>query len=237
MKIKGFRRDGFSLIELLVVIMLIFIVSVGFLAIKFPNQEELSQKNPKDALLETLRFAKKLAHLGATHRYIHFLDNNQSLKLREWIVGSGSTGTLQSAITDGDQQNALIQFIQIITGNSPQHWSDVIDEYTTKKPLFYVTDTSNKLVFDDNYPCYSIIQNLNDPSQQISSNPNVFEKLNNSGTDGSNRSASSSFFTVYASGLCDPVHFTANQYCKQGEARTAFELHVDSFGAITVSTK
>jgi type II secretory pathway pseudopilin PulG len=236
-KSKGFRKDGFSLVELLVVIMLIFIVSVGFLAIKFPSQEELSQKNPKDALLETLRFAKKLAHLGATHRYIHFLDNNQSLKLREWIVGSGSAESLQSAITNGDQQNALIQFIQIVTGISPQHWSDVIDEYTTNKPLFYVTDASNKLVFDENYPCYSIIQNMNDPSQQISSNPNVFEKLSDGGTGGSTRPASSSVFTVYASGLCDPVHFTANQYCKQGEVHTAFEFHINSFGAITVLTK
>jgi Tfp pilus assembly protein FimT len=235
--IKGYRKSGFSLVELLVVIMLIFIVSIGFLAIKFPSQEELSQKKPKDALLETLRFAKKLAHFSATYRYIHFLDNNQLLKLREWIVGSDSTGSLQSAITNSDQQNALMQFIQTVTGSSPQHWSDVIDEYTTKKPLFYVTDASNKLVFDDNYPCYSIIQNMNDPSQQISSNPNVFEKSNDGGTEGSNRSASSSFFTVYASGLCDPVHFVANQYYKQKEAHTAFELHINSFGTITVPTK
>lgn len=236
MKIKNLeQKDGFSLVELLVVIMLIFIVSAGFIAIKFPSQEELLQKNPKDALFETLRFAKKLAHLNATLRYIHFLDNNRPLKLREWIVGSGSSGNLQSAITNVDQQNALIQFVQTVTGSSPQRWNDVLDEYVTKKPLFYVTDANYKLAFDDNYPCHSIIQNMNDPNKQISSSPDVFEKSNDSNTDRSNRSMGSSF-AVYANGLCDPIRFIANQYYQQGGV-SSFELHVDPFGSITVSTK
>jgi hypothetical protein len=211
------------------VITLIFIVSAGFIAVKFQDQEELLQKNPRDALGETLRFAKKLAHRDTTHKHIHFLDNNRPLKLREWITGSTAAGSLQSAITDANQQNALIKFIGLVTGNAPQRWSDVIDEYVVKTPLFYVTDAGNKLAFDDDYPCHSIIQNMNDPSQQISSNLNVFEKLNGGSTDGSSHPASAAFFTIYANGLCDPVRFVANQYYQQGGG---FELHIDSFGTL-----
>jgi hypothetical protein len=148
---------------------------------------------------------------------------------------SGSLGSLQSAIINVDQQNALKQFVRNLAGNSLQRWSDVIDEYVTKIPLFYVTDANHKLVFDDNYPCHSIIQNMNDPSRQISSSPDVFTKSSGSNTGGSN--PGSSFFTVYASGLCDPVRFEADQYCQQGGGHISFELHVNSFGSITVPAK
>jgi prepilin-type N-terminal cleavage/methylation domain-containing protein len=244
--LKKNKRRGFSLVELLIAIVLIFVISVALTLSRFPSREELSQKNPKDALKIVIRSARKVANRDTQEKHVHFFDNATPLKLNDLLLGQGSNGNLQTSITDAEQQTSVLELLQAATNNAPKQWYDLISEYTTRAPLLLVTNADGKFVFDENKLCYALIQSLhsnaNDP---ISSNANVFEKNTASTSSGTTsgkaneagkNSGPHSFFTVYSNGLCDSVKFTANNYYdtaeNSGVSQAQYDVLIDSFQGV-----
>jgi hypothetical protein len=203
-----YSKNGLTLVELLIVIMLLFIVGVATLKLTFPKKGDLQKKGPPEAVESAIRMARKIANREAKPMRIWFVDQSVNIQIDEKLNPRLNT-FFPLDESNPNRKNSILDFFEETTTSPPQTWPKYSHSGLTNTPLFLVTDMDGKTVFDEDKVCYAILRNPG--KDQLTKHPDhaVFEEgyLDSSSKWKKEKTGLSQYFTVYPSGLCDYVGF------------------------------
>jgi type II secretory pathway pseudopilin PulG len=198
-----------TLVELLIVIVLMFIAGTAVVKVTFPKEEDFLRQQPKEALEAIIKTARKTSNRDAQEQRIQFIDQNTNIGIANPVDGDKGY-YFDLAETDVARHNSVLNFLKKTTNAEPTAWPTINFQSVTTAPLFLLTDSSGKAIFDENNVCYAVIDNPGDGPLTINRKPfepGYVDKKER--TWKGKKGSSASYFTVYPSGLCNSVCFQA----------------------------
>ncbi|MDR0740551.1 MAG: hypothetical protein LBF34_02460 [Puniceicoccales bacterium] len=203
-------KDGLTLLELFIVILLISIISAVLCKLTFPSKEDLQRKGPKEALEIIIKMARKTANRDAQKMRVLFLDQAIPITFDNNATGSEAGLHIQLSGVNPNCRDSVLNFLQETVVSPPTAWPPK-NKYNTKTPLFVVTDAKEKVTFDEDKICYVVLANPI-KGQLTKGFHTAFEEGHvDSKGQWKGKRTSHRYFEVYPSGMCNSVSFKGEE--------------------------